>query len=182
MSARRKVLDLMLVDHPDGVAPAIAEQLLDEALAENSDAVTENYPGELVMFRGLVRVLRSAVLHDDFTEVKRLLVEHASDEGAAYEREKSSRPAADATPEKTRAAFKWPADWDQVLDAAIRVWPGEWQPKRVQNLYAARYGRGLYRCDARRFLSERARQGLLTLVDRPNGRFYTLKTRKGGSA
>lgn len=91
---------------------------------------------------------------------------------------KHSRPDGDATPETTRLTFKWPDDWDQVLDTAIRDWPGEWQPKRVQNLYSARYGRGLYRCDARRFLSERARNGLLTLVDRPNGRYYIRNTRK----
>lgn len=92
--------------------------------------------------------------------------------------EKSSRPAADATPESIRPTFRWPDDWDQVLDTAIRTWPGEWQPKRVQHLYIARYGRGLYRCDARRFLSERAHAGLLMLHDRPNGRFYTRSIRK----
>lgn len=92
--------------------------------------------------------------------------------------EKSSRPAAaDATPEKPRKTLTWPDDWDQVLDTAIRTWGGEWSPQRVQRLYNARYGLGLYRHDARRFLSERAHAGVLTLHDGTR-RYYTLNTRK----
>ncbi len=74
-------------------------------------------------------------------------------------------------------ALTWPADWDQVLDTAIRAWGGEWTPQRVQHLYLARYARGLYRSDARRFLSQLAHQGVLRLHDQPTGRIYTLKTR-----
>jgi hypothetical protein len=75
------------------------------------------------------------------------------------------------------AGPEWPADWGQVLDAAIRTWGGEWDTKRVQRLYMARYGRGLFRADARAELSRRARLGLMTLHDRPNHRIYTLTTR-----
>ncbi|MFI1734009.1 hypothetical protein ACH40E_33315 [Streptomyces acidicola] len=94
--------------------------------------------------------------------------------------EKSSPTGAEATPKTTRTALKWPDDWDQVLNSAIREWGGEWNPQRVQRLYLARYGRGLYRCDARRFLSERAHAGFLTLHERRGARFYTFKTRKDG--
>lgn len=77
----------------------------------------------------------------------------------------------------TGAAPSWPADWDRVLDTAIHTWGGEWDTRRVQRLYLTRYGRGLYRSDARAFLSRRAHQGLMTLHDRPSARFYTLNTR-----
>jgi len=72
-------------------------------------------------------------------------------------------------------AITWPADWDTVLDTAIRDEGGEWTTVRVQHLYLARYKRGLYRADARRFLSQRAHAGVLTLHHRPNARYYTLK-------
>jgi hypothetical protein len=44
----------------------------------------ESYPGELVMFRGLLGVLRVTAQHGDMAEVRRLLTEHASDEQAAF--------------------------------------------------------------------------------------------------
>jgi hypothetical protein len=73
-------------------------------------------------------------------------------------------------------ATSWPADWDHLLDTAIRTWGGEWDTRRVQRLYLTRYGRGLYRADARAFLSHRARTGLLVLDDTdPNHRVYTHK-------
>lgn len=72
-------------------------------------------------------------------------------------------------------APSWPPDWDRVLDRAIRTWGGKWDTSRVQQLYAVRYGRRLYREDARAFLSRRARQGVLHLHDRPNSRYYTLR-------
>lgn len=77
-------------------------------------------------------------------------------------------------------AAKWPADWDRVLDTAIRAWGGEWDTVRVQRLYLARYGRHLGRSCARVFLSRRAHQGVLRLHDRPNARFYTLAVRTQG--
>lgn len=76
---------------------------------------------------------------------------------------------------------RWPADWDRVLDTAIRTWGGEWDTNRVQRLYLARYGNGLFRSHARAFLSRRARQGVLRLHERPDSRYYTLDSRKGQS-
>ncbi|MFF9124393.1 hypothetical protein ACF09J_13965 [Streptomyces sp. NPDC014889] len=73
----------------------------------------------------------------------------------------------------------WPHDWDRVLDTAIRTWGGQWTTARVQQLYAVRYGRRLYREDARAFLSRRAHQGLMRLHNQPNARYYTLRTTKG---
>lgn len=70
----------------------------------------------------------------------------------------------------------WPPDWDRVLDTAIRTWGGEWTTARVQQLYLVRYGRRLYRDDARAFLSRRAHQGLMRLHNKPNSRYYTLRT------
>jgi hypothetical protein len=84
---------------------------------------------------------------------------------------------AEASAPAVGPAPAWPADWDHVLDTAIRAWGGEWDTKRVQRLYLARYSRGLYRADARACLSRRARQGLMTLHERPDARFYTLVTR-----
>ncbi|MFB4424858.1 hypothetical protein C5F59_027730 [Streptomyces sp. QL37] len=46
--------------------------------------LTEAYPGELFMFRGLVGVLRVVAQHGDMAEVKRLLAEHTADEQDAY--------------------------------------------------------------------------------------------------
>ncbi|MFD6294557.1 hypothetical protein ACFWFU_07100 [Streptomyces sp. NPDC060235] len=83
----------------------------------------------------------------------------------------ASAPAAGPAP-------SWPSDWDRVLDRAIRTWGGRWGTARVQQLYAARYGRRLYREDARAFLSRRARQGVMRLHDEPNARYYTLSSRK----
>ncbi|MFG2780769.1 hypothetical protein ACGFY7_23315 [Streptomyces prunicolor] len=74
-------------------------------------------------------------------------------------------------------AITWPADWDTVLDTTIREEGGEWTTKRVQQLYLARYGRGLHRADARRFLSQRAHAGFLRLHERPNSRYYTLASK-----
>jgi hypothetical protein len=77
----------------------------DEELRKRSERTTgtaEAYPGELDMFRQLVRTLRVVVRPDDpdVAEVRRLLHQHASDEAAAHaeNREKSS-PRADATPD-----------------------------------------------------------------------------------
>jgi len=77
------------------------------------------------------------------------------------------------------AGPKVPADWERVLDTALRTWRGEWTTTRVQRLYLARYGQGLHRADARAFLARRAAQGVLRLHNRPDSRYYTLNTRKG---
>lgn len=78
-------------------------------------------------------------------------------------------------PMGTASTVSWPADWDQVLDTAIRTWDVEWTTKRVQHLFAARYGGGIYRDAARECLSQRAHAGLLRLHHRPNTRYYTLR-------
>lgn len=78
---------------------------------------------------------------------------------------------------KSSPAITWPDDWDSVLDTAIREWGGEWDTRRVQRLYIARYQRGLYRSDARDCLSRRAHAGVLTLHERPNHRVYTPRKR-----
>jgi hypothetical protein len=83
----------------------------------------------------------------------------------------ASAPAAGQAP-------AWPADWDDVLDTAISTWGGEWDTKRVQHLFAARYGRGLFRSHARDCLSRRAHAGVLQLHERPDHRVYTLNARK----
>lgn len=79
-------------------------------------------------------------------------------------------------------ASQWPADWDRVLDTAIRTWGGEWDTARVQRLYLARYGRGIGRSHARAFLSHRAHYGFMRLHNRPNSRYYTLARTAGGDS
>jgi hypothetical protein len=86
----------------------------------------------------------------------------------------ASAPAAGPAP-------SWPPDWDRVLDTAIRRWGGKWDTARVQQLYAVRYGRRLYREDARAFLSRRALQGLMQLHHRPDSHYYTLARTPGGN-
>jgi hypothetical protein len=79
----------------------------------------------------------------------------------------------------TSPALRWPDDWDHVLDTAIREWGGEWDTKRVQHLFAARYsGGGIFRDAARNCLSQRVHAGLLQLHERPNARYYTVNSRK----
>lgn len=85
----------------------------------------------------------------------------------------ASAPA--ARPEPT-----WPADWDRVLNTAIRTWDGERNTVRVQQLFLARYGRPIGRTPARAFLSCRAHQGVLQLHNRPDSRYYTLARTAGG--
>lgn len=77
------------------------------------------------------------------------------------------------------AAARWPADWDRVLDTAIRSWGGEWTTVRVQHLFQARYGKGLFRAHARQCLSLRAHLGMLRLHHRPDSRYYTLRNNPG---
>lgn len=72
-------------------------------------------------------------------------------------------------------ATRQPDDWNTVLDTALTTWDGSWDTRRVQRLFLARYGRGLFRADARAALSRRARAGLLVLHDQPDHRIYTLK-------
>lgn len=74
-----------------------ARQFLAEHDAHVLAETGQIYDGELLRHRGLIRVLRSHVLHDDFAAVKRALDEFT--ENDARDREKSSRATADATPD-----------------------------------------------------------------------------------
>ncbi|MFE2712314.1 hypothetical protein ACFXKI_10055 [Streptomyces mirabilis] len=89
---------------------------------------------------------------------------------------------AGATAPAAGRAPRWPTDWDRVLDTAIRTWGGEWDTKRVQSLFQARYSRGLFRSHAREFLARRAHQGVLQLHERPDHRVYTRIALPGGDA
>lgn len=81
-------------------------------------------------------------------------------------------------PDQNPPAPTWPDDWNHTLDTAIRTWRGNWDTKRVQHLYQARYRQGLFRAHAREFLALRARRGLMTSHEEPTGRHYTLNSRK----
>ncbi|MGW2379268.1 hypothetical protein [Streptomyces sp. NPDC001658] len=88
--------------------------------------------------------------------------------------EKSSRPAADATPDSARERRL-----AQLLDT-IRTHRGTWGPKRVQDL--RRFTGGpTQRGTARRDLEELSRRGHLDEFGPDDGRFFTLKVRKGGA-
>ncbi|MGW4950626.1 hypothetical protein [Streptomyces parvulus] len=142
------------------------------ALRAEAGTGSEAYDGELAMFRGLVRVLRIAARDEDLAEVQRLLVEHASDESAAYAtvREKSSRPA-DATPQSPREQRL-----AQLLDT-IRTHGGEW---RVGDVVVLRRlaGGPIQRSVARRDLAELHHRGHLQQHGPKDGRFYTLRRRR----
>ncbi|MFC8515540.1 hypothetical protein [Streptomyces sp. NPDC057257] len=147
-----------------------------EAVAPLTQHTNEAYPGELAMLSGLVATLHAVAEHGDLADVRKLLAEHKRDEQDAYAEAEKRHPAgAEATPQNASNTPQWPADWDHVLDTAIRTWGGEWTTKRVQRLFAVRYGGGIFRDAARQCLSQRAHAGLLRLHHRPNDRFYTLK-------
>lgn len=54
-------------------------------------AATENYPGELAMFRGLLGVVRTIAQHSDIDELRRVIAEHQADEQAAYAESEAGR-------------------------------------------------------------------------------------------
>ncbi|WP_171108669.1 MULTISPECIES: hypothetical protein [unclassified Streptomyces] len=99
-------------------------------------STTEQFPGELVMFRGLVRTLRVAARFEDMAEVQRLLYEHDADERAAHTeaQEKSSPDGAGATPDffqpghtysKGQDGYKAPEQTWQFRCVAIADHPRE---------------------------------------------------------
>jgi hypothetical protein len=134
------------------------------------------YDGELAMLRGLVRVLRTVVRENDtLDEVRRLLWQHASDDAAAREG-KSSRTAADATPDK---AARVEARLAQLLDT-IRTHGGKWSTGTLLEV-RRRDGGSTQRGTARRDLAELHRRGHLHQHGAGDGRYYTLK-RRGGDA
>ncbi|MGI3198468.1 hypothetical protein ACRJ4B_15930 [Streptomyces sp. GTA36] len=83
---------------------------------------------------------------------------------------KSSRPAADATPNLTPRQAR-------LLDA-IRTYGGQWNTCRVLALYALTDPSVVHRGTARRDLEVLHRTGHLVLVDEPDNRHYILSTRK----
>ncbi|NUR65979.1 MAG: hypothetical protein HOQ47_09470 [Streptomyces sp.] len=97
-------------------------------------------------------------------------------EERALVREKSSRPAADATPSKLTARENRLA---QLLDT-IRAHGGKWTSGSVQQIRRTT-GAPAQRGTARRDLAELARRGHLAQHGAGDGGYYTLKRRGGGS-
>lgn len=85
--------------------------------------------------------------------------------------EKSSRPAADATPELTERQTR-------LLDA-IRTHGGEWTTRRALHLFAITDPGVVQRGTVRRDLATLQRAGHLVLVDDPDNRHYVLHRRDG---
>ncbi|MEV5977550.1 hypothetical protein [Streptomyces sp. NPDC052114] len=87
--------------------------------------------------------------------------------------EKSSRAAANATPDPVRERRL-----EQLLDA-VRTWRGRWTTVRAQDLYRLTGG-PTERHVARRDLAELHRRGHLRKHSSDGGQHYTLATRKDG--
>jgi hypothetical protein len=136
------------------------------------------YDGELAMLRGFVDVIRVAAEHGDMSQVRQLIVEHDIDaaEALAEAEGKSSRPTADATPDKVD---RFEARLAQLLDT-IRTHGGKWSTGALQEL-RRKQGGTKQRGTARRDLAELYRRGHLHQHGGGDGRFYTLK-RRGGDA
>ncbi|MFF1483086.1 hypothetical protein ACIGZH_01915 [Streptomyces sp. NPDC058319] len=126
---------------------------------------TESYPGELDMLRSLVRTLRMVVRPADasLNEVRRLLWQHASDDGAA----RNLNPGLTARQAR--------------LLEAVRTWGGQWNTCRVLAVYSLTDPEVVQWGTARRDLAALHRAGHLALVDEPNNKHYVL-ARKGDDA
>ncbi|WP_439947257.1 hypothetical protein [Streptomyces sp. BBFR109] len=144
--------------------------------SSDGQLLAEAYPGELAMYRQLVRTLRTVVRSDnpDMGEVRRLLHHHASDDAAARAEGKSSRKA-DAAPDPTGRK----ARIARLLDE-IRTHGGRWDTARVMDLYRITDPDAAQRVIARRDLSYLRWTGHVVQHGPVNGRYYTLKTRTGG--
>ncbi|MEU5908883.1 MULTISPECIES: hypothetical protein [Actinomycetes] len=139
-----------------------------------TEPTAEAYPGELAMYRQLAHTLRAVVLTDDadVNEVRRLLEQHASDDVVAREEAKGkSSHQADATPRLTGRRAR-------LLDA-IRTHGGRWDTGRVLDLYRLTEPGYIQRVTARRDLGYLQWCGHLDQHGPQDGRFYTLKIRKG---
>ncbi|MFD4968881.1 hypothetical protein [Streptomyces sp. NPDC058424] len=136
----------------------------------------EAYPGELAMYRQLVRTLRADVRPDDadLNQVRDRLHQHAAADVTAREeaKGKSSHPA-NATPRLTGRRAR-------LLDA-IRAHRGRWDTGRVLDLYRLTEPGHIQRVTARRDLGYLQWCGYLDQHGPANGRFYTLKARKDGA-
>lgn len=139
-----------------------ADDLITNAVAENQlDA--QIYPGELLMLRGLVRVLRShALVHGDLAAVQKALIDHAADDSHARDLEKA-RTSAPAT-----------RDRRQILLGRITTELGQWTTRRTSRTYQALGITGVFRSAVRADLSALHKAGHLDLHDEnPGCRFYT---------
>ncbi|MFI8294477.1 hypothetical protein ACIGCZ_00870 [Streptomyces nigra] len=176
MSATDNVLfALRQYFHRDADPNARAVNLLAQHDADTHDA--EDYPGELDMLRGLVATLRAVTAHGDLADVRQLLEEHKRDDADARAAgEKSSRPAADATPDRDSTRERRLA---QLLDT-IRTHGGKWSTGTLQQL-RRQTGGPVQRGTARRDLAELHRRGHLHQHGAGDGRFYTLRHRTGGA-
>lgn len=137
--------------------------------------VTEAYPGELDMLRGLLGVVRVIALHSDIDELRRVVREYETDKQAARaeERKKSSRDTtAEATPEAERRL----AD----LLSAVRAFGGRWKSGRaVLALHTLGHTTVSART-ARFYLTVLAERGHLVQHDQKGVRWYSL-ARQGGA-
>lgn len=71
-----------------------AHEIVDGHAAEVLAADGQTYPGELAMYRQLVRTLRTVVRYgNDLDEVRKLLAEHAGDDASARVRARQEREA-----------------------------------------------------------------------------------------
>ncbi|MFF3497422.1 hypothetical protein ACFYWS_39525 [Streptomyces sp. NPDC002795] len=138
----------------------------------------ENYPGELPMLRGLVRVIRAIAEHGDMDELRRVLAEHEIDEQAAYAArgEKATVPAATATPHVFIEDARL-----RALHDAMTAKRGEWRSSDALRAVRDSGVRGVSRGYASRLLRALVEKGLATAHGPQDGRFYTLST-KGGTA
>jgi hypothetical protein len=140
-------------------------------------AVTENYPGELEMLRGLVRTLRTAARWGCIAEVQKLLWEHASDEAAAYEqtREKNSPAGAEATPgDGPRQAA--------LLDAIRKDPSGRWKSGRAVKALRAAGHHPVSPSTASHCLAALAAAGHLIRHEEEGVRWYEVATRQAQPA
>jgi hypothetical protein len=132
---------------------------------------TDSYPGELVMLRGLVRVLRIAARNEDIREMQRLLWQHAIDEAAAREKARTNEAAGEARPvEVVRQS--------RLLDE-IRAQGGRWASGRVVRAYR-QLGYGYGTRTARVDLAVLTTQGHLVQHDEKGRRYFTLNAYTGG--
>ncbi|MFE7232523.1 hypothetical protein ACFVAF_18055 [Streptomyces sp. NPDC057596] len=145
---------------------------------------TEAYPGELAMYRQLVRTLRSDVRPDDadVNTVRDRLHQHAAHDVKAREeaKGKSTADSGDATPAGPTGRV------GSLLDA-IRTGRGRWTTTRAAQFYRdARLGPPgatwtRIRTVARGDLRDLAAWGHLLRHEEPGRQYFTLKTRKGGA-
>jgi hypothetical protein len=161
MSADDFLFATLIANHPD---PAVASRALAEAIATAEVAVLRRAADAI---NALPQDYECDPGRGDAAERLRRTADGI--EG------KSSRPAADATPDKVD---RYEARLAQLLDT-IRTHGGKWSTGALQEL-RRKQGGTKQRGTARRDLAELHRRGHLHQHGAGDGRFYTLKTRKDG--